>query len=79
MNGAGYYNTQNNSWNSIPQMPEKKEGAAVCTLNNGIYIIGGHNNENYSKSVWAYCTETKVWVSIADMNTCRSHSGKTLL
>lgn len=52
------------------------EGAAICTLNNSIYVIGGNSKNNYLKSVYAYCTETKVWVSIADMNHPRSYSGK---
>lgn len=56
-------------------MPEKIEGAAVCTLNSNIYIIGGHNNESYFKSVFAYCMETKKWVSVADMNSPRACSG----
>jgi N-acetylneuraminic acid mutarotase len=74
---AGFYNPQSNSWNSILQLPEKKEGSAVCTLNNSIYIIGGNENDNYCKSVWAYCTETKVWESVANLNFPRSHSGIT--
>lgn len=78
MSEAGYYNPQSNLWNSILQLPEKKEGSAVCTLNNKIYIIGGNNNNNYCKSVWAYCTETKIWESVADLNFPRSHSGITL-
>lgn len=54
------------------------EGASICTLNSSIYVIGGNVKNNYLKSVWAYCTETKVWVSIADMNSPRSFSGKII-
>lgn len=76
---AGFYNPLNRSWNSISLLPEKKEGAAVCTLNSSIYIIGGHYNGHFFKSVWAYCTETKVWVSVADLNSPRSYSGKVVI
>lgn len=76
---AGFFNPLNRSWNSISLLPEKKEGAAVCTLNSSIYIIGGHYNENFFKSVWAYCTETKVWVSVADLNSPRSYCGKIII
>lgn len=60
----------------ISHLPRRIRGAAICTLNNNIYIIGGMYNEDYLNSVYAYCTETKVWVSIADMNCPRSQPGK---
>lgn len=72
------YDPSKNTWENIPQLPEKKEGAAICTLNNNIYVIGGNLLNVYFKSVWAYCTETKEWVSVADMNTARSYSGKAI-
>lgn len=77
MGKAGFFNPSKNLWCSIPSLPEKREDAAVCALHNSIYVIGGHLNGNTLKSVWAYCTETKVWVSLADMNSPRSHLGKT--
>lgn len=64
-----------NSWNLIPQLPEKKLGAAICALNNNIYIIGGKNYGHYCRTVWAYCTETKEWLSVAQLNTPRSYAG----
>lgn len=76
MDKAGFFNPSKHLWYSIPVLPEKREDAAVCALNNSIYIIGGHINGSTLKSVYAYCTETKVWVSLANMNSPRSHSGK---
>lgn len=63
----------------MPELPEKKEGSAVCTLNNNIYIIGGNKDDSYCKSVWAYCTETKIWMPVADLNSPRSHSGISII
>ncbi|VVC34696.1 Galactose oxidase/kelch, beta-propeller,BTB/Kelch-associated,Galactose oxidase, beta- [Cinara cedri] len=77
--GSGYYNSLNDEWNSIVQLPIIMQGAAVCTLNNNIYVIGGRFEDNYLKSVFAYCTDTKVWVAIADMNCPRSYSGAVVM
>ncbi|XP_026814200.1 kelch-like protein 3 [Rhopalosiphum maidis] len=72
---AGYYDPRNNKWKYIDPIPEFNKGSAVCTLNGNIYIIGGQCLENYYKTVWAYCTLTEEWVSLAELNFARSYSG----
>lgn len=51
-------------------------GSAVCTLNGNIYIIGGEYLQSCCKTVWAYCTLTEEWVSLAELNFPKSFSGK---
>ncbi|XP_025199504.1 kelch-like protein 3 [Melanaphis sacchari] len=72
---AGYFNPRTKKWSYIDPIPEYNKGSAVCALNGNIYIIGGQYFENYYKSVWAYCTLTEEWVSLAELNFARSFSG----
>lgn len=74
-----FYDTSVDSWNPIPVLPDQRENAAICTLYGNIYIIGGDNCYGHLKSVLAFCTETKLWVSVADMNFPRSNAGKIII
>jgi len=78
MKKAGFFNPLTNNWNTISPIPNIRFGSAVCVLNNNIYVIGGQRKGIFYKNVFAFCTETKVWVSVAEMNIPRSHPGKKL-
>ncbi|XP_039601369.1 kelch-like protein 35 [Polypterus senegalus] len=63
------YNFETKKWTPAATVPGGlKSEFAVCTLQNDIYVSGGHIN---SKAVWRYMSKLDAWVQVAPLNKGR--------
>jgi len=61
------YNPLSDAWIQVSDMSCRRSGAAVCVLNNLIWICGGHDGPLVRKSVEYYNPETNTWHQVSDM------------
>jgi hypothetical protein len=62
------YNLQNGSWknNTIPRMSSGRSGCAAVTVEESLYVLGGHNESGVLKSVQV-CQELKTYLEDASV------------
>ncbi|KAG7497003.1 kelch 33 [Solea senegalensis] len=61
LNSVLRYNPNESSWESLPEMQEKRCFFSVVVLDGQIYAIGGHCEPEYRDSVERYCPATNSW------------------
>jgi hypothetical protein len=79
------YNSQTNTWNTLPSFSKERAGFAMVALNNKIYIFGGdsilyQNNNHYSVPyVEEYDITANSWIQKANMPTSRFFANSKII
>ena len=60
-------------WTVVAPMVSPRTGLGVTVLHNEIYVIGGHNGNQYLKSCCKYNPVKDVWVQVGDMLSARCY------
>lgn len=65
------YNTLNNQWQMVTEIPNVTKGFGVVSNNSKIYIIGGYDNSNYLNVVQIYDINSDTWSTLTPMKEKR--------
>ncbi len=65
------YNVQTNTWSLCKLLPIHLMYSAAATLHDHIYVTGGQAREGVKRTVYAYDTKGKLWLTKAKMNKRR--------
>ena len=65
------YNTTNDTWTQLADMPTKRWGHSAVALNGKIYVFGGRSVSTPYTSVEMYDPQTNTWTTKSNMPTAR--------
>eukprot|EP00102_Acyrthosiphon_pisum_P023578 XP_016660788.1 PREDICTED: ring canal kelch homolog isoform X3 [Acyrthosiphon pisum] len=74
-----YYDPALDTWSSVAEMSECRDGVSVGVLDGHMYAVGGYSSGEYLKSVEFYRPSDGVWSSVADMHFSRYRPGVATL
>jgi N-acetylneuraminic acid mutarotase len=68
LNSAEKYNSQNQTWQKLPNMNKKRKSCSGCYLDNKFYVIGGQDEQNNDLTCGEFFDEmTNKWYLIPNM------------
>lgn len=74
------YHPYENVWEEVSPMSSPRCGVGVAILGYSLYAVGGHDGQNYLKSVERYSIEDDTWnKDVADMRSERTSVGVVVL
>ncbi|RCN24601.1 kelch repeat protein [Ancylostoma caninum] len=66
-------------WLAVDPMPVKRETAAVLSLNNAIYVIGGFDGSDRCRQILVFNTDTNTWELGGTLSYPRSCLGAAVI
>ena len=66
------YDPENNSWEMVAPMADKRINFGVGVLHGFIYVVGGHNGTMHLSSVEKYDPHRDNWTSVMPMEMART-------
>ncbi|KAK4313697.1 hypothetical protein Pmani_014986 [Petrolisthes manimaculis] len=73
------YNTEDNTWQGLAELPIPIHGAAAAFLDGVLYVGGGKSTHRYHHNLLAYDEHNEVWAARCPMLTGRGHHGLAAL
>lgn len=74
------YNPHSDSWREVEPMSKPRCGVGVTVLGQYIYAVGGHDGQDYLKTVERFDTKTGIWSQdVSDMHVERTSLGVVAL
>ncbi len=66
------YSPLSNTWSSVAAMPTAIYGHGACSVNGCMYVLGGHDGQDYLQRVLKYDTGSDSWSEVATMPAARA-------
>lgn len=66
------YDPDKDFWEKVAPLTDRRINFGVAVLHGFIYVVGGHNGEQYLSSVERYDTHQDSWKTVASMGIPRT-------
>ncbi|CAD7682381.1 unnamed protein product [Nyctereutes procyonoides] len=66
------YDPKNNSWSTVAPLSVPRDGVAVCSLGDKLYVVGGYDGHTYLNTVESYDVQNDEWKEEVPINIGRA-------
>lgn len=78
-NGLDVYSFQTDDWETLSPMPKALWGSAVATVEGALFVFGGWDGGEHSRTVYMYNSVSDQWSEVKSLPTARSYMASTVV